>query len=74
MKTQKKVWIIVTQDGDLGEGPWDSKDDAERFLNAEVGVIAGLLEVFESSVEDLRRVKDLSFDIQVSPRDFRKHL
>jgi hypothetical protein len=74
MARRRKVWIIVTQDGDLGEGPWDDKRDAENYLYNEVGVVAGLLQVYEDSVDDLRRVRGLSFDIQEEPEKFKGHL
>lgn len=74
MPRSRKVWIIVTQDGDLGEGPWDDKEDAEDYLYNEVGVIAGLLQVDESSVDDIRKVAELSFDIQTNKRNYRAHL
>lgn len=71
---RRKVWIIVTQDGDLGEGPWDNREDAETFLYNEVGVIAGLLQVYEGSVDDISRVAKLSFDIQANKKKYRAHL
>lgn len=74
MARSRKVWIIVTQDGDLGEGPWDEKQDAEDYLYNEVGVIAGLLQVSEASVDDIRKVAELSFDIQTSKKGYRAHL
>lgn len=74
MARRKKVWIIVTQEGDIGEGPWDDKEEAERYLYNEVGVVAGLLQVYEDSVNDLRKVASLSFEIQDEPEKFRAHL
>ena len=74
MPRSRKVWIIVTQDGDLGEGPWDDKEEAQRYLENEVGVVAGLLQVDERSVDDLQRVAELSYDIQMEPKKFRAHL
>lgn len=74
MSLKRKVWIIVTQDGDLGEGGWSRKEDAERYLENEVGVVAGLLQVYESTVTDLRRISKLAGDIQYDPEKFRRHL
>jgi hypothetical protein len=70
----RKVWIIVTQEGDIGEGPWNSKQEVQDFLDNEVGVVASLLQVSGSSVSDIRRAKELSCDIQAEPEKFRNHL
>lgn len=74
MARRRKVWIIVTQDGDIGEGPWSDREEAERYMHNEVGVLAGVLQVYEDSVGDLRRVRDLSFTIQDEPEKFKAHL
>ena len=38
-------WIIVSANGDVGEGPWRALRDAEAFLTYEVGVPAVVVEV-----------------------------
>ena len=74
MARRRKVWIIVTQDGDLGEGPWDDKEDADDYLYNEVGVVAKRIQVWEDSIDDIRKVQELSREIQYDPKSFRGHL
>ena len=74
MARRRKVWVIVTRNGELGEGPWDDKRDAEDYLYNEVGVAAGLIQVYEDSVDDLRRIQTLSRDIGYEPHSFKAHI
>ena len=68
-------FIIVTEDGELGEGPWDTREQAEEFLFNEVGVRADVLEVSVGYAKDLRKVRDLAYDISFAAEDeFSQHL
>jgi hypothetical protein len=65
-------YVVETETGgDVGEGPWDTAEDAQHFLDAEVGVPAHVVQVgapvtaaaaVESQVGDVRIVENFELN------------
>lgn len=58
MNNNEVEYYIVTEEegADIGEGPWESRDGAETFLDAEVGVPARVVAIRKREEYDVEQL------------------